>query len=59
MPIDTAVLTTLTLTGLGALVWLIRLEGRINTGEALHTELKEDLRYIRDRIDRALHGRHE
>ncbi len=66
MPIDTAVLTTLTLTGLGALVWLIRLEGRVNTGEALHAnlrdshaELKEDLRYIRDRIDRALHGRHE
>lgn len=41
----------------GGLVWLIRLEGRVNTQEALHRELKEDVQYIRDRIDAALNGR--
>lgn len=55
-----------TLATIGGLSWLLRLEGRVNTGEALHNtlkdshaELKADVRYIRDRIDRALHGRHE
>lgn len=45
----------------GAVVWLIRLEGRVNTNEALHgtlkeghDELKDDVRYIRERIDTAL-----
>ena len=38
-------------------VWLIRLEGKVNTNKALHDELKDDVRYIRDRIDRALNGR--
>ncbi len=65
MPIDTAVLTTLSLSGLGAVVWLIRLEGRVNTGESKHANLQErhdelhaDVRYIRQRIDQALNGRH-
>lgn len=39
------------------LVWLIRLEGRVNTNEALHLELRRDVSYIRDRIDKALNGR--
>lgn len=42
----------------GGLVWLIRLEGRVNTNEALHKSLKDDLNYIRARIDTALNGRH-
>lgn len=37
--------------------WLLRLEGRVNTGEVIQAELKEDVRYIRDRIDRALQWR--
>lgn len=37
-------------------VWLIRLEGRINVQAALHAEMKEDVAYIRQRIDRALNG---
>ena len=52
-------------TGVGALVWLLRLEGRVNTNEALHkalestteasfTQLKTDVQYIRERIDEAL-----
>lgn len=65
MPIDTAVISALTLSGLGAVVWLIRLEGRVNTNESKHDSLKEnhdlladDVRYIRARIDQALNGRH-
>lgn len=48
------------LTGSGltvaALVWLIRLEGRINTQDVLTKELKDDISYIRSRIDSALNG---
>ena len=40
-------------------VWLIRLEGRVNTQQVQHAELREDVRYIRSRIDHALNGRHE
>lgn len=43
-------------------VWLIRLEGRVNVQQALHSKLGEDVQYIRERIDKALnggtHGRH-
>ena len=41
------------------IVWLIRLEGRVNTQAALQVELKEDVKYIRERIDRALNGHGE
>lgn len=41
----------------GGVVWLIRLEGRVNTQAELHKGLKEDVTYIRTRIDRALNGR--
>lgn len=37
-------------------VWLVRLEGRINTAEQLHKTLREDVSYIRERIDAALNG---
>lgn len=40
----------------GGLVWLIRLEGRVNTQDVLHQEMKEDVQYIRQRIDAALNG---
>jgi len=35
------------------------LEGRVNTHQALHQALKEDVAYIRSRIDRALNGHGE
>lgn len=41
------------------LVWLIRLEGRLNTAVALQDRLSADVQYIRRRIDQALNGRHE
>jgi hypothetical protein len=39
-----------------ALVWLIRLEGRVNLNERMTSELGEDVKYIRERIDVALNG---
>jgi hypothetical protein len=43
------------LSALGALVgsifWFARLEGRVNTAEQRHLDLKEDVTYIRERID--------
>jgi hypothetical protein len=38
------------------LVWLIRLEGRVNTHEALNRQMRDDIGYIRSRIDKALNG---
>ena len=40
----------------GFIVWLIRLEGRVNLQDARYSEIKESLAYIRDRVDRALNG---
>lgn len=37
-----------------ALVWLLRLEGRINTNEFATSACRKDIIYIRDRIDTAL-----
>jgi hypothetical protein len=37
-------------------VWLIRLEGRINTLDSRVGDIKDDLKYIRQRIDKALNG---
>lgn len=44
-------------TAVGVIVWLVRLEGRINTNEALQKTVLEEVQYIRQRIDRALNGR--
>lgn len=38
----------------GAIVWLLRLEGRVNAHDRELTDVKDDIRYIRERIDRAL-----
>lgn len=38
------------------LVWLVRLEGRVNTNEALQKTVLAEVLYIRQRIDRALNG---
>jgi len=39
-----------------ALVWLLRLEGRITTNEFATAGLRKDVTYIRDRIDQAIGG---
>lgn len=48
-----------------AVVWFVRLEGRVNGhdrehGEHIrrHEELRDDLAYIRERIDTAINGKH-
>jgi hypothetical protein len=58
MTIDPAVVLTVGPLAAGALVWLIRLEGRINTNESMTEKLAEDITYIRQRIDAALNGFH-
>lgn len=40
----------------GAIYWLIRLEGRIDRHDDRYRELRDDVTYIRNRIDRALYG---
>lgn len=42
----------------GVVIWLLRLEGRVNTHGELHKQLREDVTYIRERIDRAINGKH-
>jgi hypothetical protein len=42
---------------IGAVVWLVRLEGRVNAHERQLADVKDDVRYIRERIDRALEAR--
>jgi hypothetical protein len=40
-------------------IWLIRLEGRVNVQDALLRQLRDDVGYIRSRIDRAINGHGE
>lgn len=39
---------------IGAIVWLVRLEGRVNTADTRFKDLKDDVTYIRDRIDEVI-----
>lgn len=36
-------------------VWLVRLEGRVNSHDESLKSFREDLHYVRNRIDEALH----
>jgi hypothetical protein len=57
--IDPALAVVVVPSIIGAIVWLVRLEGRINTSDQRVADLKDDVSYIRDRIDTALNGRHD
>jgi hypothetical protein len=59
MTVDTATLVTIALPVVGGIVWLVRLEGRINNNETITSALRADVTYIRNRIDQALNGHHE
>lgn len=48
----------LVIPAVGVLVWLVRLEGRVNTNEALQKTVLAEVLYIRQRIDRALNSHH-
>ena len=43
----------------GIVIWFVRLEGRVNGHDGQISDVKDDIRYVRDRIDRALNGHHE
>lgn len=43
-----------TLPSVTALIWLVRLEGRVNANEAAQDRLARDVTYIRNRIDSAI-----
>lgn len=59
MNIDPLVAIAIGVPAIGALAWLFRLEGRIGNNESETRNLKEDVTYIRNRIDLALNGRHK
>jgi len=52
----TGEMLTMALTAGTVLVWLIRLEGRVNTQDAQFQQMRDDLHYVRERIDKALNG---
>lgn len=52
--IDANAVMTVAVPAIGVIIWLLRLEGRVNTSEQRFTDLKEDVQYIRQRIDKAL-----
>jgi hypothetical protein len=56
MPFDSGSVVASVLAAVGAIFWFARLEGRVNTQERLHADLKDDLKYIRRRLDAALGG---
>jgi hypothetical protein len=41
----------------GAIIWLVRLEGRINGHDREIQDTRENIRYIRERIDSVLSER--
>lgn len=59
MTVEPEVVVAVAVPVVGAVVWLVRLEGRINTGESVTAALRDDVSYIRSRIDQALNGRHD
>lgn len=57
MTLDPTTAVAIVVPTVTALVWLIRLEGRVNTGEVVTRRLQEDVTYIRERIDEAIERR--
>jgi hypothetical protein len=54
--IDPGTVLTAAAMAIGVVVWLVRLEGRLNAQGDLYAQLRNDVTYIRDRIDQALNG---
>lgn len=42
---------------IGSVVWLVRLEGRVNGHDKSLSDVEDDVKYIRKRIDAALDAR--
>jgi hypothetical protein len=56
MALDAPFALALAVSAVGVVVWLVRLEGRINKSEGRLEDMNEHLKYIRQRIDAALNG---
>lgn len=61
---EVSVVVSLSALFVGGLVWIVRLEGRVNghdqrheTHEERYAEIRADLSYIRERLDKTLNGR--
>lgn len=53
MTIDLSTLLAVSVPTVGAIVWLVRLEGRINVGESRHADIIGRLSRIETKLDRA------
>lgn len=56
MTIDPQTFVAVAVPSVGALIWLVRLEGRVNNNETITSALRADVTYIRSRIDQAING---
>jgi len=54
---DPGTLIVVILAVIAGIVWLVRLEGRINGHDREMSQVRDDIAYIRDRIDRAIDHR--
>lgn len=54
MTLDTGIAVTIVSAGVGAIVWLVRIEGRVNGHDKQIDGMADDLKYIRRRIDSAV-----
>ena len=51
---DIKIIIAMVTAAVGVIVWLVRMEGRINGHDDAITSMRADLHYIRTRIDKAL-----
>lgn len=51
LPLYAGAAVTLFLAGIGAVIWLLRLEGRINAHEVIHSFYRESLARIEQKVD--------
>lgn len=55
-PIDVSSVFAVAVPVVTVIVWLVRLEGRINTNESIQKTILDEVKYVRARIDEALSG---
>lgn len=53
---DVSTVVAIAVPTVGVIVWLVRQEGRINGHDVQINGIEDDVRYIRDRIDRAINN---
>jgi len=57
MPLETGVIVTLLLAGAGGIAWAVRVESKVLATDKRVDEVRDDIAYIRQRIDQALNGK--